>query len=250
MATAVYVYGVVAATDAPQVGVGGVAGCAVRAIGHDELCALVSDLDSTTLTAARAVRAHWRVLEAAGERATVVPARFGTVMESDDAVRDGLLAANADGLSATLRELAGRVQVRVRAAYDEPRLLHDIVAASPAIAALRRRVQARPEAAGYYDRIRLGEAVSAAVDRRREADARRALGRLAPLAVATREEALGGTDAAFDLSFLVERGTLDAFGAQVGALREELGDGVSVRYVGPLPPFSFADAELSATGAT
>ena len=249
MTQAVYVYGVVAAGEAPQLDTDGVAGCAVRTIAHDELCALVSDLDSTTLTAARAVRAHWRVLEAAGERATVVPARFGTVLASDDAVRDDLLTANADGLSAMLRELAGRVQLRVKGTYDEERLLRDVVAASPQIAALRRRVLGRPGAAGYYDRIRLGEAVAGEVARRRETDAQRARRQLEPLAVATRVEELGAPDAAFDLSFLVERATLDAFGGRVAALRDELGDRVTVRYVGPMPPFSFADAELAPAGA-
>jgi hypothetical protein len=250
VAEAVYVYGVVAAGDAAQVGVDGVAGCPVRAIGHDDVCALVSDLDSTTLTAARAVRAHWRVLEAAAEHATVVPARFGTVMADDDAVRDGLLAANADGLAATLRELAGRVQLRVKGAYDEQRLLCEVVGSSPQVAALRRRVQGRPEAAGYYDRIRLGEAVSGEVARRRDADTRLARARLEPLAIATRAEELGAPDTAFDLSFLVERAQVDAFSAQVGALREDLGDRVDLRYVGPLPPFSFAVAELTTAGAS
>ena len=34
---------------------------------------------------------------------------------------------------------------------------------------------------------------------------------------------------------------MDAFGEAVGRLREELGERVTLRYVGPLPPYSFAD---------
>ena len=34
----------------------------------------------------------------------------------------------------------------------------------------------------------------------------------------------------------------------VGRLRAELGERISLRYVGPLPPYSFADSDLS-TGA-
>ena len=120
------------------------------------------------------------------------------------------------------------------------------MAGSPAIATLRERVRGVSEQAGYYERIRLGEMVAGEVQRRREADTAHALERLSPLAVAAREEPAGGPDAAFHFAFLVERERIDAFSGAVGDLMEELGDRVAVRYVGPLAPYSFADAELSA----
>jgi hypothetical protein len=241
----VYVYGVVAAGDAPAMRVDGVEGYAVRTVAGGRLGALVSDLERGALTAARAVRAHWGVLEAAAEHATVVPMRFGTVLADDEAVRDELLAPNAEELERLLAQLAGRVQLKVEGRYDEPRMLREIVAASPPIAALQRRVQGRSEAAGYYDRIRLGEAIAAAVDRRRAADTDRAEATLAPLAEAHRVEEARTPDAAFNLSFLVAEDHVDAFGAGVAALREELGDAVALRFVGPLPPYSFAEMQLT-----
>jgi hypothetical protein len=240
---ALYVYGVVSADTAGAVRVDGVEGCAVRAVTDSRLAALVSDLDADTLTAAQAVRAHWRVLDAAAEQTTVVPARFGTILDDDAAVRDELLAANADRLQQLLATLDGRVQLKVEGRYDEERLMRAIVSGSPAIAALRRRVESRSEAAGYYDRIRLGEAVSTLVQRRRAQDTERARALLAPLATATRVEDARTPDTAFNLSFLVARDRVDAFGAGVAELREALGDAVDVRFVGPLPPYSFAEPE-------
>ena len=38
---------------------------------------------------------------------------------------------------------------------------------------------------------------------------------------------------------------MPAFSATVAALGDELGDRVTMRYVGPLPPYSFVDAELT-----
>lgn len=244
MSHSVYVYGVVAAGDAPAVAVDGVEGCSVRTVIDERLGALVSDLDRHMLTAARAVRAHWRVLDAVAQETTVVPARFGTILADDDAVRDELLAPNAGELQRLLGALAGRVQLKVEGRYDEQRLLRSIVAASPSLATLRRRVQARSAVAGYYDRIGLGEAIAAAVERRRAADTDRARGALAPLAEADRAEEPRTPDAAFNLSFLVARDRVDAFGAGVAALRDELGDGIEVRFVGPLPPYSFAETQL------
>ena len=39
---------------------------------------------------------------------------------------------------------------------------------------------------------------------------------------------------------------MDAFGEAVGLLREELGERVTLTYVGPLPPYTFAETDLSA----
>jgi Gas vesicle synthesis protein GvpL/GvpF len=248
VAGTVYVYGVLSASDAAALPVAGVKGSSVRTVAHGELAALVSDLDGGALTAAREVRAHWRVLEEASKDATVLPVRFGTVMESDRAVCAGLLELNAETLSGLLRDLAGRVQLSVKGDYDEEALLREVVAASPPIAALRQRVRALPDEAGYYDRIRLGELVAAEVARRRADDTRLVLDRLEPHAVATRAQTSGGPAAAFDLAFLVERDGVDAFSRAVVEVGDEVGDRIGIRYVGPLPPYSFAESDL-ATGA-
>jgi gas vesicle protein GvpL/GvpF len=243
---AVYVYGILRAGDARAVSAAGVKGSRVRPVSHASIAALVSDLDRGALRAAREVRAHWSVLQEASAGATVVPVRFGTVLESDDAVRQQLLEPNAARLDDLLERLLGRVQLSVKGDYDEERLLRDVVRTSPAVRKLRARVQGLPDAAAYYERIRLGELVAAEVERHRARDSRRALDKLEPLAVAAEAEALSNPHSAFNLAFLVERERIDSFGIAVRELIDELGEAVEVRYVGPLPPYSFAGAELEA----
>jgi hypothetical protein len=189
------------------------------------------------------------VLEEATQKATVLPVRFGTVM-TEDAVRDDLLAPNAEELSALLQSLEGRVQLSVKGDYDEEALLREVVAGSRAIASLRERVRTLPEAAGYYARIELGELVAAEVARRREHDQALALERLQGHAIEVRAEQPRSAEGAFDLAFLVERRRVDGFSVAVGALREQLGRRIRLRYVGPLPAYSFADASLAAGGGT
>jgi Gas vesicle synthesis protein GvpL/GvpF len=242
---AVYVYGVMRASELDAVSAPGVEEADVRAVRHGELAALTSELRSDALSAAREVRAHWRVLEEVSKTATVLPARFGTVMESEQAVAEDLLEPNAERLAELLRQLAGRVQLSVKGHYDEPRLMREIVADSPAVAALRDKLRKLPEAAGYYDRIRLGELVAAAVEQRRAADTELALATLAPLAVDSREEEAAHAHAAFNLAFLVDRGREAEFTDAVDGLAAVLGDRVAIRYVGPLPPYSFAQADLT-----
>jgi hypothetical protein len=240
----VYVYGVIAASveTAPQVE--GIEAAPVRLVGRPELGALVSDLDTDALSAPKAVRAHWRVLEEASQDATVVPARFGMVMESDDAVVTRLLEAHHNALSALLHELAGKVQLSVKGTYDEDRMLREIVRSTPAVAELNERIRTVGAEAAYYDRIRLGELVAKEVDHRRVADTVAAVARLEPLAEAVREHEVRQPSAAYDLAFLVRREAMDDFTKGVAELDREVGDRIELSYIGPSPPYSFAEANL------
>jgi hypothetical protein len=242
----VYVYGVLPASEQASLPDAGVAGARVRTVEHGDLAAIVSDLEDGALVAAREVRAHWRVVEAAAARATLLPVRFATVLAGDRAVVDQLLAPQAEHLATLLRSLAGRVQLAVKGEYDEEALLREVVRENPAVQALRERVQQLSDAAGYYDRIRLGELVAAEVGRRRQRDQQAALDALAPHADAARANEPRTPNGAFDLAFLVHRDKVDAFGAPVRALSDTLGERVKLRYVGPLPPYSFVDEQTTA----
>jgi hypothetical protein len=91
--------------------------------------------------------------------------------------------------------------------------------------------------------------VAAEIARRCEDDAQMVLGRLAPLAVQTRSENPSATNQAFDLAFLVDRDAIEAFSQAVAAVGDALSDRVSIRFIGPLPPYSFTEAELSVGSA-
>lgn len=249
---AVYVYGILAAGAKLEIRSPGVFSGAgpVRRIESGGIAALVSDVPVEPLAAARDLRAHWSVLEEAAEEATVLPVRFGTVMQSDSAVREEVLLPDNERLAALLRELDGKVQLSLKGFYDEERLLREIVRRTPQVARLRERVQRVPQAASYYDRIRLGELVAAEVDRRRTEDAELVLDQLEPLAVAATVQPPATEHGAVDAAFLVERRRIDEFSGAVQRLASDMGDRLTLRYVGPLPPYSFADEEqIAGSGA-
>jgi hypothetical protein len=231
----VHVHGLVAAAETTQI-----AAADVRRVTYGDVAALVSDVEPGQLAASRVLRKHWRVLEEAGSTATVLPVRFGTVMASGRAVADELLAPRHDELFAGLAELAGKVQLTVKGFFEEEALMRGVIERSPAVARLRERVRGLPEAAAYYERIELGQLVAAEVERERERDTELVLERLGPQAVAATREPPATPDAAVNAAFLVERERVDEFSRAVGELGRELEGRVRIRYVGPLPPYSFA----------
>jgi Gas vesicle synthesis protein GvpL/GvpF len=242
----VYVYGVVPSAAHPPQGLAGIEDKPVRHVARGDVAAIVSDIAGGPLGRGRDIRAHWRVLDDAVERATVLPLRFGTVMGSDDEVRDEFLAPNEAHLAAQLAELEGKVQLSVKGFYRDDVMLREVVQEAPAIRRLRERIRQLPEAAAYYEMIALGELVAAEVDRHRERDTERVLERLEGLAVASHAERRMTKESAVNVDFLVERDRVDEFSAEVQRLHTEIGDRIRLRYVGPLPPYSFAGEEAGA----
>lgn len=239
---AVYVYGVMASSAPSIPAVDGVGSAPTRAVRRGGLAALVSPITSTDLRA-RDVRAHWRVLEHAFEQTTVLPVRFGTVMANEDDVAERLLEPNAERLAELLAAMDGMIQLNVKGRYDEESLLREILRETPALERLRMRAQRA--GAPVAEQIALGQQVENAITQRRARDTATVRTALEGLAVATRDQEVRHPDA-FNIAFLVARESTDTFSAGVGDLRDELADRIEIRYVGPVPPFHFADTELGA----
>ena len=241
----VLVHGVALAADRVELSEPG-----VRWTTHGELAALVTDVDPSGMRAASTLRRHWRVLEEVATAATVAPIRFGTAMADDRAVVDELLAPRQEELVSLLAELRGKVQLTVKGDFDTEQLLRGVVEASPSVARLRERVNRVPEAAAYYDRIRLGQMIADDVERARARCAERVMERLQPLAVAAAVERLSSMDAAVNAAFLVEPTRQAAFEAAVIELEREFAGGVRLRCIGPLPPYSFSEISAAPRSAT
>ena len=234
------VYGVVRAGTSMAGTPAGFGGAPVRAVAHGDVAALVSSVGHGDLRATRRdLVNHSAVLEHVLADGPVLPVRFGTVLQDEEAVVSDLLEPHARELEALLSRFEGLVELRVKAFYVEKEVLREVVRSNPGIARLRESVRELPEAASYAHRLRLGEAVARAVEAERAADADAILGRLRPLSenvVVEREPASGLVLAA---SFLVARRGIDEFDAAMNELAERFDGRIRFKYLGPLPPHSF-----------
>ncbi|WP_030168695.1 GvpL/GvpF family gas vesicle protein [Spirillospora albida] len=208
------------------------------------VAALVSDLPTGRPLGERAdLVAHQRVLTAMLDAGTVVvPFRFGAALADRDAVRTELLEANTDRLGDLLDRLDGRVELRLKATYVQDTVLREIMQDEPEVAALATRLREVPDDAAdavYYDRVRLGELIAQAMQRRREDEARALLDAAAPAAEAVVAKEPAREEDVLDASFLVDTARRTEFERAVDKLAESCADRIKIRLVGPLPPYDF-----------
>jgi hypothetical protein len=235
----VYVYGVIRSDARISPPTDGVAGAATRVIASDGLAAVVSSVQGERLRVRRRdLLAHLRSLEQVFEQTTVVPCSFGTVLPSEHEVRDDLLASRSAELHELLDRLADRIQLNVKAAYDESEVLQQLVAAVPELGRARERAARLGEAA-YYENIRLGELVAAALAERRHVDAQRIDASLAPLAAQVVAEPPTDELLVLKASYLIDRKRLEAFDLELESLAGNEGPTIRFESFGPLPPTAF-----------
>ncbi|MCW3065729.1 MAG: gvpF [Solirubrobacterales bacterium] len=251
-ATSLYVYGVIPAADAD--GWPGADGldapsATVRTVVAGEVAALVSGLPSDRIPGRRDdLEAHRRVLSLANERGTTIPMRFGIVIDSEDLVREELLVRHAAEFADLLRKLHGHVQMTVRAFYAEDALLREVAENDPEIVRLTAAIQGLSELESRQERIELGQLVSERINARREQDEQALLDRLSPLATEVRVDPPGSERVALNVQLLVRRDRRSALDEVVGVLGTALEGHLALRYLGPLPPYSFTDLSLEAGG--
>jgi hypothetical protein len=238
-----YVYGIVAAEEAPDAaGLGpGVFGDAVECVAACGLVALASPappgnepIDPTR----RRMLLHTKLLERVLANATVLPLRFGTVAP-DRAALLRCLQSGAPRFRAALGDIAGRIELGVKASWRDGVVFEDIVATDPALRALRDRLQRRSAAETYYERIELGRAVEAALAQHRAAEAATILGVLGPLAERVAELKTLDDQMILNRAFLVRREAERAFDAAIDRLGTMFEGRMVFRYVGPVPPYNF-----------
>jgi Gas vesicle synthesis protein GvpL/GvpF len=204
------------------------------------LTALVSPVADQELRVKRQdLKRHLAVLEEAFATTTILPCPFATVIASNEDLEEDLLVARRDELLSAIDELDGKVQLNVKAVYDEERVLREIVATNAEVARLRETTKGVGQA-GYYAQLELGELVAQAVADRRMRDEARLVGELETAAADLFVEE--DREAALKASFLVPRKGLKKFDRLLEELAQREQPFLQFEVIGPLPPTAFAAA--------
>jgi hypothetical protein len=212
----------------------------VRAVRQNGLTALVSDALRTEYDPSRAnIGAHEHVVREAFQRGDVLPMRFGTVAQDDGSVESFLSEKHQD-LAKALQQLHGRAELALKVSWlDRDAIFREILAEDDDIRQLRAAIVGRSEAEANDQRVELGRQVAGVMEQKRKATAERIVERLRPKAIEIDVQRLLSESMILNAAILIERSGIDAFDEAVSALGSEESGRLSVKYVGPLPPYSF-----------
>jgi Gas vesicle synthesis protein GvpL/GvpF len=185
----------------------------LRGLCGGSLMAIVSDHDEPPPRAVETLWEYEEVVERIAAERSMIPARFGSVLDDDDAVLD-MLSARHETLLAVIGQTRGAVELALRATWEQP----PEPDSQTGTGYLRTRMQLRQRA-------------------REVADGLMPLGRLSRT---SRCELPGRPQEPMRCAYLVDRDKVDDFAASVQQLDEQLAD-VELVCTGPWPPYSFAE---------
>lgn len=230
-----YLYGIVPASATPPAEVGIRDAEVERLSLDDDVAVLCSSIDEAAVQPRRAhLAAHDRVLAAAMDTAPVLPLRFGIVTDLDpERLREDL---DVPAVLQRMRALEGHVEVQVLWSLDETHALQRVARAVPEV---------RDTSLPALDRGRMvaETMTSLAVD-----DLGRVADRLGHRSGDRAPVESRGTGSA-RVALLVAAEELDSLVAACDRLADEVADAGTLRTVGGLPPYTFADLDVDLVGA-
>lgn len=239
-----YIYGIIATDAAPNfgpIGVGG-KGDEVVTIGTNGLAAVVSDssLEHYVLSKEH-LSAHTRVVEKIAESFTVLPMRFCTVAESADEVVN-FLEANSRQLKNFLKDMEGKVEIGVKIFWKNMKAIYEEISKeNRAIKSLKKNDEGSSDKQAL---VRAGQIVEAALEEKRAVEGEEYLRGLRKVAVKQSEGECNTEDMLANASFLVDRDWVKEFDNRIEQIGKEHDERIHVKYVGPMPPFSFVNLEM------
>ncbi|MFI6149708.1 GvpL/GvpF family gas vesicle protein [Streptomyces sp. NPDC051109] len=208
----------------------------VRTVTAGPLCAVVSDVDEEIQPKRRDLIAHQEVQERLMTDGVVLPLQFGYTAPDDLAVSEAL-ASNTDGYLSTLSRLEGCAEYHVRASQtDDTPLLEQILEDLPEARDLNERIRGGDRDPGLP--LALGEMVAHEVQARQET---LSVGLTEALIPFSREHLVrppSGSDF-LNLSLLVPDEHKEGLRTAEANIAREIGEGIDLRFSGPLPPYSF-----------
>jgi hypothetical protein len=238
--TATYVYGLVPAdAELPDDLVGLGPSGSVSVVAHEGVAAVVGDVPTDRPIGTRDdLVAHESVVDRIAAVTTVLPMRFPAVIE-DSSVVEELLAPHHETFARGLEALEGTVQYTLKARYDTDVLLQEILEEDAGARELQERIRGKDSDAAYYDRVKLGELIVKALEKRREVDATDIVERIGEVAEAVSTTTPTEPEEVVNAAFLVRRDAAEEFENEVEELGGDTHEWLRLRLLGPLAPYDF-----------
>jgi DnaJ-domain-containing protein 1 len=248
MKNGIYIYGIIK-TSEPQefgeIGIGNNGASRVLTLGSKDIAAVVSRCPLKaydSLTKERVVKdlaTHQLVIEKVMARFTILPVKFGTIVESEDDLIT-FLENSFSLLNDELSKAKGKIELDVVAWWDLQKILATISRHNEQIQAKQQEIAMKGEQASTEDKIMLGKLIEQAMQAEKARYQQVILQTLKQETVDVCLHELASDKMILNTAFLLEKNKEKSFDTAIHDLDQKLESIVNFRVVGPLPLYSFS----------
>lgn len=245
-----YIYGVISTSRSVTLGQSLLSSSpeAVYTIVHRDLAGVVSNYsrgDFASLSKEdklHCLMTHQEVIERVMKEYTILPVKFGTLVEGEDEIRR-ILEQGYKKFAQTLNQMDDLVEIEVAATWDLKKVLEEIGNAVE-IRQLKHSMAGKSASEILEMQINAGKLVKESLDRRREGYRGQMMQSLAGVALDIQPNALVADEMVMNVAFLIRKEKQEDFDSRVKRVDEAFNDQINFRVIGPLPPYSFSTVEI------
>jgi hypothetical protein len=238
-----YLYGFTQACLQPQPGLRGLANAPVRLLGFRDVAAVVSNHPVQPLMPKRAnLEPHHRIIHDICKRGPLVPAAFGHISESEEAVL-GVMRENYEDIREEIGRLANRVEMTVKLRWNVGNIFDYFVRTHKDLRELRDRVFRSPRPS-FDDKLKVGSLFEARQASERERLTALLLQGLGDIVVESTVNKVRDEKTVTDCALLVESARAQEFGLALQRTAAIFDSELGLQWSGPWPPYSFVRLRL------
>lgn len=224
----------------------------VSTIGFKDIAAIVSQhpviefdcLDRPRLTAI--VRGHQLVIEKVALNHTIIPLQFGTIVESELALRRMLEQAYIQ-LKTLFHHIRGKIELVIQVSAKKQAWIQEFAKTNPQIIALTGKLGTLPENEKKRVQIEIGKIIFESVAEREKQLSEDILNTLRNGGINCKSGQLLSKEMFLNASFLIDKKSEAVFDKKVNMLARKYENVVDFKYIGPMPPVSFVNLQLEKT---
>ena len=243
------IYGFVQCEEPHSFGSIGIGGREVYTLPLENISALISrheqtgfdDLPKETLL--RNLTTYQSVIEQVMKEQPVIPVKFGTFIERDEAVIR-ILKQGKEQIARCLKDMCNKIELDVVVLWSDLDAILAEIGQTEEIKALKEAATKRPEKNVFEMRIQAGKRVKALLDRKRESIQSVIMPPLLSMALKHCSHSLMDDSMIMNAAFLIDSKNAARLEGVVAGLDRHYEDTLNFRMIGPLPPYSFQTFEI------
>ena len=253
MAQAIYIYGIINSNEYKKFGsIEKAKSGEVYTIPYQDIACVVSNYPKgsfdygTRDAVAKKLVTHQSVIEKIMKEHTIIPIKFGTLLENSDEIRK-LLERGYFEFKDKLKKIDRKIELDVAAVWsDLNSVIKKIAEEDEEIRNFKEEIAKKPPEDTFQARVKIGSMVKDALDKKRGEFQREMLEILKDKIKVNefKKHDLMDDKMIFSCAFLLDKDKEGEFDVALNELNENYNDIVNFRCVGPLPLYSFSSYEV------